>query len=188
MWSHQKNPSTYPLPPLLFHTLMQAISFGSSWEYNNDYIVHKLDTKIIPYIPSLRFISPVKERKEENSVLGTEVILSVSYQGHGPESKKRSPTWFYWQILLVSTIGNVQRTVWRMCILMLGCKGQVGKHSSEKKKKDLPCNLSGDGPWIPIYCCLLLFTVIPVYSCLMFSRGLWTGEGSAIMNYESGQL
>ena len=185
MWSHQKNPSTYPLPPLLFHTLMQAISFGSSWEYNNDYIVHKLDTKIIPYIPSLRFISPVKERKEENSVLGTEVILSVSYQGHGPESKKRSPTWFYWQILLVSTIGNVERTVWRICILMLGCKGQVGKHSSEKKKKRPSLQSIR---WRALNSNLLLFTVIPVYSCLMFSRGLWTGEGSAIMNYESGQL
>ena len=27
------------------------------------------------------------------------------------------------QILLFSTLGNVQRTVWRICILMLGCKG-----------------------------------------------------------------
>ena len=27
------------------------------------------------------------------------------------------------QILLVSTLGNVWRTVWRICILMLGCKG-----------------------------------------------------------------
>ena len=27
------------------------------------------------------------------------------------------------QILLVSTLGNVLRTVWRICILMLGCKG-----------------------------------------------------------------
>ena len=26
------------------------------------------------------------------------------------------------QILLVSTFGNVKRTVWRICILMLGCK------------------------------------------------------------------
>ena len=158
MWSHQKNPSTYPLPPL-FHILMQAISFGSSWEYNNDCIVHKLDTKSIPYIPSLRFISLVKERKEENSVLGTEVILSVSYQGHGPESKKRSPTWFYWQILLVSTIGNVQRTVWRICILMLGCKGQVGKHSSEKKKKTFLAIYQVTGPEFQ-------FTVVYCYSSL----------------------
>ena len=27
------------------------------------------------------------------------------------------------QILLVSTLGNVQGTVWRICILMLGCTG-----------------------------------------------------------------
>ena len=27
------------------------------------------------------------------------------------------------QILLVSTLGNVQRTLWRIWILMLGCKG-----------------------------------------------------------------
>ena len=27
------------------------------------------------------------------------------------------------QILLVSTVGNVWSTVWRICILMLGCKG-----------------------------------------------------------------
>ena len=27
------------------------------------------------------------------------------------------------QILLVSILGNVQRTVWRIWILMLGCKG-----------------------------------------------------------------
>ena len=27
------------------------------------------------------------------------------------------------QILLVSTLGNVYRTVWRICILMLLCKG-----------------------------------------------------------------
>ena len=26
-------------------------------------------------------------------------------------------------ILLVSTLGNVKRTVWRICISMLGCKG-----------------------------------------------------------------
>ena len=26
-------------------------------------------------------------------------------------------------ILLARTIGNVQRTLWRICILMLGCKG-----------------------------------------------------------------
>ena len=26
------------------------------------------------------------------------------------------------QILLVSTLGNVKRTVWRICLLMLGCK------------------------------------------------------------------
>ena len=27
------------------------------------------------------------------------------------------------QILLVCTLGNVQGTVWRICILMLGCRG-----------------------------------------------------------------
>ena len=27
------------------------------------------------------------------------------------------------QILLISTLGDVQRTVWRMYILMFGCKG-----------------------------------------------------------------
>ena len=27
------------------------------------------------------------------------------------------------QILLVSTMGDVWRTVWRICIMMLGCKG-----------------------------------------------------------------
>ena len=27
------------------------------------------------------------------------------------------------QTLLVSTLGNVLRTVWRICLLMLGCKG-----------------------------------------------------------------
>ena len=27
------------------------------------------------------------------------------------------------QILLVSTLGNVWRTVWRICRMMLGCKG-----------------------------------------------------------------
>ena len=31
--------------------------------------------------------------------------------------------WIDKQILLVSTLGNVQRTVWRICILMIGCKG-----------------------------------------------------------------
>ena len=187
MWSKKILRLTPYPPPPLFHTLMQAISFGSSWEYNNDCIVHKLDTKSIPYIPGLRFISLVKERKEENSVLGTKVILSVSYQGHGPESKKRSPrsTWFFGQILLVSTIGNVERTVWRICILMLGCKGQVGKHSSKKKKKKPSLQSIR---WRALNSNLLLFTVIPVYSCLMFSRGLGTGEGSAIMNYKSGQL
>ena len=29
------------------------------------------------------------------------------------------------QILLVSTLGNVLETVWRICILMLGCKGSA---------------------------------------------------------------
>ena len=29
------------------------------------------------------------------------------------------------QILLVSLFGNVQRTVWRICILMLVCKGLI---------------------------------------------------------------
>ena len=31
------------------------------------------------------------------------------------------------EILFVSTIGNVKRTVWRKCILMLGCKGLNSK-------------------------------------------------------------
>ena len=30
------------------------------------------------------------------------------------------------QILLVSILGNVLRTVWRICLLMLGCKGLKG--------------------------------------------------------------
>ena len=30
------------------------------------------------------------------------------------------------QILLVGTLVNVKRTVWRICILMLGCKGFIG--------------------------------------------------------------
>ena len=29
------------------------------------------------------------------------------------------------QILLVSTMGNVKRIVWRICILILGCKGLI---------------------------------------------------------------
>ena len=32
------------------------------------------------------------------------------------------------QIPLVSAFGIVQRTVWRMCILMLGCKGLIQRH------------------------------------------------------------
>ena len=31
------------------------------------------------------------------------------------------------QILLVSTLENVLRTVWRICILMLGCKGLTNR-------------------------------------------------------------
>ena len=30
-----------------------------------------------------------------------------------------------WQILLVSALKNVQRTVWRICILILECKGEI---------------------------------------------------------------
>ena len=33
------------------------------------------------------------------------------------------------QILLISASGDVQRTVWRKCILMLGCKGLTKKWS-----------------------------------------------------------
>ena len=29
------------------------------------------------------------------------------------------------QILFVSTLGNVESIVWRVCILMLGCKGLI---------------------------------------------------------------
>ena len=34
------------------------------------------------------------------------------------------------QILLVSTLGNVKRTVWRICILMLGFKGLQMKNKA----------------------------------------------------------
>ena len=29
------------------------------------------------------------------------------------------------QILLVSSLGNVHKTLWRICILMLGCEGLI---------------------------------------------------------------
>ena len=47
-----------------------------------------------------------------------------------------------------------------MCILMLGCKGQVEKHSSEKKKKTFLAIYQVTGPefqFTVVYCCLLLF-------------------------------
>ena len=37
------------------------------------------------------------------------------------------------QILLVSTIGNVQRKVWRICILMLRCEGLNNKSRNSQK-------------------------------------------------------
>ena len=41
-------------------------------------------------------------------------------KGNGHQLKKLS---IVKQILLDSTLGNVWRTVWRICIMMLGCKG-----------------------------------------------------------------
>ena len=35
---------------------------------------------------------------------------------------KKKKIYIFKQILFVSTLGNVQRTVWRICILMLGSK------------------------------------------------------------------
>ena len=32
-------------------------------------------------------------------------------------------SWLLKQILLISALGNAQRTVWKICILILGCKG-----------------------------------------------------------------
>ena len=40
------------------------------------------------------------------------------------------------QILLVSTLGNVQSTVWRICILNLGCKGLTYSATIQERKKE----------------------------------------------------
>ena len=77
------------------------------------------------------------------------------------------------QILLVSTFGNVQRTVWRICILMLGCKGLncelvlvlgfstaayyiIGSSSCEKLLKPLVNRLSNNPPPNNTFISLLL--------------------------------
>ena len=38
-------------------------------------------------------------------------------------------------ILLVSNVGNVQGTVWRICTLMLGCKGLIQDETRKEKKR-----------------------------------------------------
>ena len=38
-------------------------------------------------------------------------------------------------ILLVSNVGNVQGTVWRICTLMLGCKGLIQDETRKGKKR-----------------------------------------------------
>ena len=45
------------------------------------------------------------------------------------------------QILLVSTLGNVKRTVWRICLLMLGCK-RLKASTSGTSKQEGHCNIS----------------------------------------------
>ena len=37
-------------------------------------------------------------------------------------------------ILLVSNVGNVQGTVWRICTLMLGCKGLIQDETRKETK------------------------------------------------------
>ena len=39
------------------------------------------------------------------------------------------------QILLVNTLVNVQRTVWRILILMLGCKGLTARKIVQSPKE-----------------------------------------------------
>ena len=48
------------------------------------------------------------------------------------------------QILLVSTLVNVQRSVWRICILMFGCKGLMQQkcHSSATRYLGVSTNFS----------------------------------------------
>ena len=39
-------------------------------------------------------------------------------------------------ILLVSNVGNVQGTVWRICTLMLGCKGLIQAERNKKRNEN----------------------------------------------------
>ena len=47
-------------------------------------------------------------------------VKTANVKGNDHQLKKLS---IVKQILYVSTLGNVWRTVWRICIMMLGCKG-----------------------------------------------------------------
>ena len=67
----------------------------------------------------------------------------ITHEGH--ENKRNDhqlrKLLIVWQILFVSTLKNVQRTVWRICILILGCKGLNGKlFSWYKLKKYTQCS------------------------------------------------
>ena len=45
------------------------------------------------------------------------------------------------QILLISTTGNIWRTVWRICILIVACKGLSHLHQSKGKSRSIaPCS------------------------------------------------
>ena len=46
------------------------------------------------------------------------------------------------QILLVITIGNLLRTIWRICILIQGCKGLLISKHNFKQIPGLEINMS----------------------------------------------
>ena len=49
----------------------------------------------------------------------------ITHKGHKKKGndQQRSKVLIVEQILLFSPLGNILRTEWRICILMLGCKG-----------------------------------------------------------------
>ena len=74
---------------------------------------------------SLPTVNPSTPEGDQHLISPCNIIPESQVKGHKKKGNDHQlkKLLIVIQILLVSTLGNVSRTVWRICLLMLGCKG-----------------------------------------------------------------
>ena len=77
-------------------------------------------TQTIP--KSLNFVN---KSNTFNDNFWVQVYLTLLPRDQGHENKGNDHPLIVKQILETSTLRNIKRTVWRICMLMLGCKGLI---------------------------------------------------------------